>query len=255
MLRSEGKAVLVTAKQISEALTNSFNTLASAPRIKVQLYDVFTWVMIVQKKKKDSGAELMEEFIFAYTPGEPYIFASQKNIKLAIEDGLLSTFGYQKLNDCNLSASDIKSMIRLLRNKAAKAFDADSAQHTAAPYTPGPGVVTENGIDFTDRHLKQNYANMIFGKECPAIKKFTVKEEGQVVRKKQMYLSSFVIRSNNVFEFLKRLLVRGILVIPLSPYIERFITLGKNYIIIRPINESLSQKEQQNSTFLHQVSM
>ncbi|XP_049846323.1 uncharacterized protein LOC126298858 isoform X2 [Schistocerca gregaria] len=215
-------------------------------RIKVKLFGSLSWIMIIQKKQKHSGTEFKQQpFICAYIPGEPYFFASQKNVKPNISDGLLSTFGYRRLNDCKLSAPDIASMVTLLRNKAAKAFDAHSAQHSIAPYSPGPSVATEDGVDFTDEQWKINYANIVFGKDCPVMKKFTVKEVGPIVKNRQMYRTTFTIRSNDVFQCLKVLLVKGILTMPLSPYIERIITLGKNTIIIMPQNNNTSQVEDQ----------
>ncbi|XP_049846324.1 uncharacterized protein LOC126298858 isoform X3 [Schistocerca gregaria] len=220
--------------------------IASAKRIKVKLFGSLSWIMIIQKKQKHSGTEFKQQpFICAYIPGEPYFFASQKNVKPNISDGLLSTFGYRRLNDCKLSAPDIASMVTLLRNKAAKAFDAHSAQHSIAPYSPGPSVATEDGVDFTDEQWKINYANIVFGKDCPVMKKFTVKEVGPIVKNRQMYRTTFTIRSNDVFQCLKVLLVKGILTMPLSPYIERIITLGKNTIIIMPQNNNTSQVEDQ----------
>ncbi|XP_049805217.1 uncharacterized protein LOC126248350 isoform X1 [Schistocerca nitens] len=246
MIGGQGKAGLVTEMQISEALKNSFRSLAHAPRIKVKLFGSLSWIMIIQKKQKHSGTEFEQQpFICAYIPGEPYFFASQKNVKTNISDGLLSTFGYRRLNDCKLSAPDIASMVTLLRNKAAKAFDAHSAQHSIVPYSPGPSVATEDGMDFTDEQWKINYANIVFGKDCPVMKKFTVKEVGPIVKNRQMYRTTFTIRSNDVFQFLKVLLVKGILTMPLSPYIERIITLGKNTIIIMPQNIITSQVEDQ----------
>ncbi|KAG7306715.1 hypothetical protein JYU34_008141 [Plutella xylostella] len=160
-------------------------------------------------------------------PAQPVAFvttlASRALLQAAVE-GL----GYRKYTNADLNGRDLQSLLRIVD----RTWNTQPQQLTEMPeYDPQP-VVTENGIDFTNRAYNAQYVESIIGADPPLLNSLEIKSERPYAhpsRLKKNIAIGFSLKTENLAETLKHWV--GVMAIPpTSDFVKIFHELKSNRI-------------------------
>ncbi|KAJ8724597.1 hypothetical protein PYW08_016071 [Mythimna loreyi] len=228
--------IRLSEKTIDEPVTMSMNAIpgriaqvlrknkrSMRPEIQTVFLGDLMYLSIQLVSDQKEGSTL-----YVATPlGEPVALVSSVNavglLKAAVE-GL----GYKTYENANLYGRDVKSLLRI-NNRSWNA----NAEHLAAipEYAPVP-VITENGIDYTNKTYDENYVDAILGPDPPVITDLNIETTKDFFDKSRLNKTiklTVNLKTENLAKTLKSWVAKGAIA-PTSDLIQIFHQIKSNKI-------------------------
>ncbi|XP_013189851.2 uncharacterized protein LOC106134371 [Amyelois transitella] len=209
------------AARVTQALRGRSRNMR--PEVQSVLIDDLMYISIQLVSETKSSSVL-----FAATPpGEPVALVSSLGASSMLK-GLVEGLGYSKYEDANLYGRDIRSLLRI----HDRGWNENADHLTQIPdYQPAP-VITNSGIDYTNKTYDSEYVDNLIGPDPPLLTDLnirTTKSFFDPSRLNKQINLTVQLKSDDVAKTLKNWVMKSALA-PTSDFFQIFHQIKSNKV-------------------------